>query len=140
MRPRSGRVLHLPARRCPRWRPGLQPQVRKDPLDHGRLQDGGDDLELAAAIRAVFEVDLESEASAKTNLYSSYVAAKTRLSSRAQLMRADLRCTQIGSGTVSSDSPASSFAPAGTTIARSFAFGASTPWSRSGGRSLREAK
>ncbi len=36
------------------------------------------------------EVDLESEASAKTNLYSSYVAAKTRLSSRAQLSRTGL--------------------------------------------------
>ena len=43
------------ARRCTR----LQPQVREDPLYHWCLQDGGDDLELAAAIRAVFEVDLE---------------------------------------------------------------------------------
>jgi len=53
-----------------------------------KLQDGGDELQLAATVRAVVEVDLESEASAKTHLYSSYVVAKTRLSSRAQLMRA----------------------------------------------------
>ena len=45
-------------------------------------------LKLAAAVRAVAEVDLESEASAKTNLYPSYVVANTRLSSRAQPMRA----------------------------------------------------
>ena len=37
--PRSGCQLHLHESRCPRWRPGLQPQVRKDFLDHGRLQD-----------------------------------------------------------------------------------------------------
>ena len=70
--PPSGSLLHVPA--C--WRPGLQSQVREDPLDHRCFEDGGGDLELAAAVRAVLEVDLESEASAKTNLYSSYVAAK----------------------------------------------------------------
>jgi hypothetical protein len=62
--------------------------VRQDLLDHRPLEDGRDDLQLrGAAVRAVLHVDVESEASAKTNLYSSYVAAKTRLSSRAQLMR-----------------------------------------------------
>ena len=35
----------------------------------------------------MLHVDVESEASAKTNLYPSCVAAKTRLSSRAQLMQ-----------------------------------------------------
>jgi len=38
---------------------GLQPQVREDPLDHRRFGDGRNDLQLAAAVRAVFEVDLE---------------------------------------------------------------------------------
>ena len=128
MRPRSGRVQHVPARRCPRRRPGLQSEVGEEPLDHWRLDNGRNDLELAAAVRAVLEVDLESEASAKTNLYSSYVAAKTRLSSRAQLSRAGLRCTQLGSAAASSDTPASSAGSAGTTSARSFALGASTPW------------
>jgi len=47
--PKSGRVQRLPAYR----RPGLQAQVREDALDHQRVQDGGDDLELAAAVRAV---------------------------------------------------------------------------------------
>jgi len=66
---------------------GLQTEVREDLLDHRLLQDRRDDLQLAAAVRAVRHVDLESEASAKTNLYPSYVAAKTRLSSLAQLSR-----------------------------------------------------
>jgi hypothetical protein len=75
-RPPSGRGLRV------------QAQVRQDLLDHRPLEDGRDDLQLrGAAVRAVPHVDVESEASAKTNLYSSYVAAKTRLSSRAQLMR-----------------------------------------------------
>ncbi len=38
-------------------RDGL-PQVREDPLDHWCLKDGRNDLELAAAIRAVPEIDL----------------------------------------------------------------------------------
>ena len=104
-----------------------KPQVPEDPLYHGRLQDGGDDLELAAAVRAVFEVDLKSEASAKTNLYSSYVVAKTRLSSRAQLMRAGRPCAQLGSVAVSSDLPMACSGPCGTTMARSLALGPSTP-------------
>ena len=68
--PRSGGLRQLTlTRRCPRWRPGLQSQVREDPLDHRRFEDGRDDLQLAAAVRAVLQVDLESEASAQTNLY-----------------------------------------------------------------------
>ena len=40
----------------------IQPQVRKDLLDHRALQDGGDDLELpGAAVRAALQVDVESE-------------------------------------------------------------------------------
>jgi hypothetical protein len=35
----------------------------------------------------VLHVDVEGKVSAQTNLYSSYVAAKTCLSNRAQLMR-----------------------------------------------------
>ena len=38
---------------CPRRCPRLQTQVVKDFLDHRRLQDGCNDLQLAAAIRAV---------------------------------------------------------------------------------------
>jgi hypothetical protein len=59
------------ARRCP----GLQAQVREDLLDHRLLKNRGDDLQLAAAVRAVLQVDLESEASAKTNLYPSSVVS-----------------------------------------------------------------
>ena len=66
---------------------GLQTQVREDLLDHWLFEDRRDDLQFAAAVRAVFQVDLESEASAKTNLYSSYVVAKTRLSNLAPLSR-----------------------------------------------------
>ena len=59
---------------------------------------------------------------------------KTRLSSRAQLMRTGLRCAQAGSGAVCPGTLASSSDPVGTTIARSFASfvkdGASTPWNR----------
>jgi len=40
-------------------RTGLQPQLHKDPLDHRRFESDRDDLELAAAVRAVFEFDLE---------------------------------------------------------------------------------
>ena len=42
------------------------------------------------AVRAVLHVDVESEASAKTDLHSSRVAAKTRLSSRAQPLQKDV--------------------------------------------------
>ena len=38
---------------------GLQSEVGEDPLDHRRLDNGRNDLELAAAVRAVLEVDLE---------------------------------------------------------------------------------
>ena len=72
-------------RRAPASTVGLQTQVREDPLDDRPLEDRHNDLELTAAVRAVLDVDLESETSAKTNLYSSYVAAKTRLSKRANI-------------------------------------------------------
>ena len=65
----------------------LQTQVSEDLLDHQVLHDRRDDLQLATAVRAVRHVDLESAASAKTNLYLSYVAAKTCFSSLAQLSR-----------------------------------------------------
>jgi hypothetical protein len=71
--------------------------VREDLLDHRLLKNRGDDLQLAAAVRAVLQVDLESEASAKTNLYPSYVAAKTRLRSLAQLRRTGRWCAQFAS-------------------------------------------
>ena len=50
---------------------GLQTQVREDLLDHWLFEDRCDGLQFAAAVRAVFQVDLESEASAKTNFSSS---------------------------------------------------------------------
>ena len=34
--------------------------MREDPDNHRRLFDGGDDPELAATLRAVFEVDIEN--------------------------------------------------------------------------------
>ena len=33
--------------------------MREDPRDHGRLLDGGDDLESLAAALAVFDIDVE---------------------------------------------------------------------------------
>ena len=58
--PRSGGLRHLTLRRRSlRRRSGLQPQVREDPLDHRRFEDGRDDLELPTAVRAVLQVDLE---------------------------------------------------------------------------------
>jgi hypothetical protein len=48
--------------------------VREDLLDYQSLQDGGNDLGLATTVRAVLQVDLESEASAKTNSISSSLA------------------------------------------------------------------
>ena len=78
----SSRLRRLTSGRRTGWCSGLQSQVREDLLDHRLLQDCRNDLQLAAAVRAVLQVEVESGASAKTNLYSSYVAAKTRLSSR----------------------------------------------------------
>ena len=101
MRPKGGHAWQ---------RPGLQTQVREGLLNHrvpghgvpGVRQaqtvletvctwltphDRRDDFQLAAAVRAVRHVDLESAASEKTNLYPSYVVSKTRLSSLAQLSR-----------------------------------------------------
>ena len=56
--------------------------------------------------------------------------SNTRLSSRAQLMRAGRPCAQPGSVAVSSDLPVACSGPCDTTMALSFAFGASTPWKR----------
>jgi len=42
-----------------RRRSGLQTQMREDLLDHWLLHDRRDDLQLAAAVRAVRHVDLE---------------------------------------------------------------------------------
>jgi|GEM_PF-1945411 len=54
--------------------------------------------------------------------------SNTRLSSRAQLMRAGRLCAQPDSVAGTSDSPVASSGAWGTTSARSFAFGASMPW------------
>ena len=37
----------------------LYAQVREDALNHLRLHDRSDDLQLSAAVRAVFQIDLE---------------------------------------------------------------------------------
>ena len=76
----------------------------------------------------MLHVDLESEASAKTNLYSSYVAAKTRLSSLAQLSRTGRWCAQPASHSSGFAPWAGASGSCGTTSPRSLAFGASTPW------------
>ena len=39
----------------------LQSQVREDPLDHRRFEDGGDDFELATAVRAALEAILKAK-------------------------------------------------------------------------------
>ena len=52
--------------------------------------------------------------------------SNTRLSSRAQLMRAGRPCAQPGSDAVSSDLPVACSGPCGTTMARSLALGPST--------------
>ena len=98
-------------RRCP----GLQSQVRKDLLDLRLFQDRRDDLQLAAAVRAVLQVEVESEASAQTNLYSSYVVAKTRLSSLAQPSRTGRWCAQFASHSAGAASWAAGSGSCGTT-------------------------
>ena len=57
--PASGRLLETAPRQRPGRCPGLQPQMREDPRDHRCLQDGGNDLELTTAVRAVVDVDLK---------------------------------------------------------------------------------
>ena len=57
----------------------------------------------------------------------------TRLSSRAQLMRAGRLCVQPDSVAGTSDSPVESSGPFGTTRALSLVLGASTPCSLRGG-------
>ena len=52
----SGR---LEERQPPRGRARQQAQMREDLDGHRRLFDGGDDLQLATALRAVFKVDIE---------------------------------------------------------------------------------
>ena len=66
-------------------------------FDHRLFEDRRDDLQLAAAVRAVRHVDLESGASVQTNLYSSDVSANTRLRRRAELGRTGPWCAQLGS-------------------------------------------
>ncbi len=78
----------------------------------------------------------KAQASAKTNLYSSHVVAKTRLSSRAQPVRPGRTWTVsvwASHWTPDAATPGTSSSlgsPCGTTSERSFVFGASTPWKR----------
>jgi hypothetical protein len=58
-----GSESHLESVEWPRGRsgrcPGGQPEVREDLGDHGGIFDGGDELQGAAALRALLDVDLE---------------------------------------------------------------------------------
>jgi len=56
---RSGRLQLRPTGGRASRRPGLQTQVREDLFDHWLFHDRRDDLQLAAAVRAVLHVDLE---------------------------------------------------------------------------------
>ena len=67
-------------------------------------QDRRNDLQVAAAVREVRHVDLESEAAVQTDLYSSYLAARTHLSNLAQLRRTGRWCEQCGVRSLSSPS------------------------------------
>ena len=46
--------------------------MREGPDDHRRLLDGGDDLQLAAALRAVFEDDIEYAAEHRSVVFFSF--------------------------------------------------------------------
>ena len=46
--------------------------MREDPDNHRRLLDGGDDLHLAAALRAVFEDDIEYAAAHRSVVFFSF--------------------------------------------------------------------
>ena len=50
-------MRRIARRRAPASTVGLQTQGHQDLLDHRRLQDGRHDLQLAATVRAVFQVD-----------------------------------------------------------------------------------
>ena len=82
----SGRAKrHGLARRSALPRLRLQTLKHEDLRNERPIQDRGEDLQFAdAAMRAALHGDLEREASAKTNVDSSYAAAKTRLSSLVQ--------------------------------------------------------
>ena len=120
------KTLSPTGRRTGRF-PGLQPQVPEDLLDHRLFQDGRTGLQLATAVRAVLDVDLGYEASAKSNLHSSYVAAKRRLGILAQLRRTGRWCAQFVSHSARCVACVSGSGSCGTTRARSLALGASTP-------------
>ncbi|MCY7307322.1 MAG: hypothetical protein LH632_14480 [Rhodoferax sp.] len=78
--PRSRRLLKSSARRRPGRCPGLQPLVREDPLYHWCLHDGGDDLELAAAVRSVLHVDLKAKLQRRLTCTQVMSQLNTRLS------------------------------------------------------------
>ena len=56
---RSGRLQRLTTRRSTRRCPGLESKMRKDRLDRRRFQDRQDDLQIAAAARAVLQVEID---------------------------------------------------------------------------------
>ena len=55
----SGCLQRLTKGWCTRQRPSLQSQVREDLLDHRLLKNRRDDLQLATAVRAALQVEIE---------------------------------------------------------------------------------
>jgi hypothetical protein len=46
-------------RRCKRWHSERRDRKGQDALDHRRIDDGSDDLELAATVRAMLQMEVE---------------------------------------------------------------------------------
>jgi hypothetical protein len=68
-------------------------QVAQDLLDHRSLEDGCDDLQLAAAVRAVLQVEFKAQLQRRLTRAQVISQLSTRLSSRAQPMRCGRACT-----------------------------------------------
>ena len=81
--------------------------MREDPDDHRQLLDGGDDLHVAATLRAVFEVQVEHALEQARPAYARRHAVRVV----GRIIAGFLRW-------------------AGTIAARNPALGASTPWKR----------
>ena len=84
--------------------------MREDALNHGRFLDGRDELELSAAVRALFDVDIEHALQQLRPTHAPFALA-------ACVWGQSPACAGVGVVSVGT----------GTTAFRSFAFGASTP-------------
>ena len=76
----------------------MQAQVREDPDNHRGFLDGGDDLECAPALRAVFQVDVEHAFEQLRPTHPRRVAVRVLVHRCAVLLRGlrDDRRTQFG--------------------------------------------